>query len=194
VTVGTGNHAAVGESLFSTLRGWYPIEVLHFPWRSGEQVAQKARIQATSARKMRRPPPGYSAAAAGDTSGERFSRLALNDEEVERGLAAGVLAVDTRVRDALRLLAQVDQLPREPEFRQVDGEPALRFSRPSLVEDAAYAVDTAVLAETEALRAQKRLDLLERRVAELERGLMQRLSAQARGAVRYATRRVSRRS
>jgi hypothetical protein len=191
VTVGTGNHSVAGARLLPILRGWYPIEVLHFPWRSAEQVERKAGIQAESTNKMRKPPPGFSTVDDG-ASGERFSSLALDEDEVERGLAEGTLAMDTRVRDALRALARVERLPPEPEFPRLTDVPALAFPRPSLVEDAAYAVDTAVLAETEVLRAQKRLDRLERRVAELESGLIPRLSVRARRAARYAKRAGSR--
>src|SRR6266567_896239 len=40
VNVGGGNHEAFGPGL-SPLRGWYPIDVLHFPLRTREQCERK---------------------------------------------------------------------------------------------------------------------------------------------------------
>src|SRR5262245_37613814 len=40
VAVGRGNHTSVGTS-HVPLRGWYPVEVLHFPFRDSEQAGQK---------------------------------------------------------------------------------------------------------------------------------------------------------
>ena len=39
-----GNHALVG-SPFAPLRGWFPVEVFHFPLRTAEQTAHKAYLQ-----------------------------------------------------------------------------------------------------------------------------------------------------
>lgn len=190
VTVGGGNHAVAGPDLLPALRGWYPFEVLHFPWRAPEQVVRKARVQVDSARKMRRPPRGVQEALASGDAGEWFAGVALDETAVGRGVAAGNFAYDTRLRDALRALAGVDVLPRVPDFPGVARSPSLEFPRPSLVEEAAYAVDTAVLTEAEVLRAQKRLDGLEMRVAGLERGLGPRISSQVRSVARRALRKV----
>ena len=40
VRIGRGNHEAFGDGLFP-LRGWYPIEILHFPVRSLEHCRRK---------------------------------------------------------------------------------------------------------------------------------------------------------
>ena len=179
IAVGAGNHSVAGGQ-FATLRGWYPIEVLHFPWRSAEQVTRKASIQAGSRAKMRRPPRGYEVALRSGTLDEWFASLAVSEDALERGLAEGSLAVDTRLRDALRLVAS-GPLSSSPLFaRPRDGSQRLEFPTPDLVDEAAYAVDTGVLAEAEILRAQKRLDALDERIATLERRFVPRVMRRLR--------------
>jgi hypothetical protein len=103
----------------------------------------------------------------------------LQAEVIERGLAEGSLVLDTRLRDALRVLAgaEAEPLPAaDAHFALPDQDsPRLRFSRPSVVEDAAYAVEAAVLGEADAVRLQRRLDELERRLVLLERSSWRRL-------------------
>ena len=94
---------------------------------------------------------------------EHYESLVISDEELERGRAEGRLVVDTRLRDALRLLRAPDGgylLPADA--------PALAFPTPTLVEDADYAVEAAVLGEADVVRLQRRLDTLERRLATIE--------------------------
>ena len=55
VVVERGNHS-LGEARFVPVRGWYPIEVLHFPIRSHEQYARKAAQQVAAFAKN---PRGY---------------------------------------------------------------------------------------------------------------------------------------
>jgi hypothetical protein len=79
----------------------------------------------------------------------------------------GESVVDTRLRDALRALrlpdaAETFALPEE-------GRGRLSFQRPSVVDDAAYAVEVAALGESDLARVQKRLEELEGRLAALER-------------------------
>src|SRR5438132_3584837 len=79
----------------------------------------------------------------------------------------GDVVVDTRLRDALRALrasegAEAFALPD-------GGESRLTFPRPSVVDDAAYAVEVAALGESDLARVQKRLEELEGRLAALER-------------------------
>ena len=68
-------------------------------------------------------------------------------------MAEGRLVVDTRLRDALRAVAAGET-------------PA--FPIPTLVEDAEYAVEAAVLGEADVVRLQRRLDELEKRLHTLE--------------------------
>ncbi len=103
-----------------------------------------------------------------------FASLVVDDEALARGLAAGTLEIDTRLRDALRALASGE-----------DG--SLRFEHPSVPDDAAYAAEASVLEEIDGIvRAEARAEALETRLAELERGPSTRLRARARRLRRAA--------
>jgi hypothetical protein len=159
-----GNHALV-DSPFAPLRGWFPIECFHFPLRSVDQCAHKAELQGSAfAKHISRPPTAYHAdmyeALHSGRIGEYYQALVVSDDEVERGLAEGRLVVDTRLRDALRTVSG-------------GGKPA--FPLPTLVEDAEYAVEAAVLGEADVVRLQRRLDELERRLQTVEQRLPRRV-------------------
>ncbi len=165
IRVTRGNHALV-DSPFAPLRGWFPVECLHFPLRSVAQCEHKAELQgAAFAKHIARPPTAYHAdmyAALGSGRiAEYYEALVVSDEELERGVAQGRLVVDTRLREAL---AQVRDA----------AAPALRFPLPTLVEDADYAVEAAVLGEADVVRLQRRLDELERRLQTVEARLPRR--------------------
>ena len=165
IRVTRGNHALV-DSPFAPLRGWFPVECLHFPLRSVAQCEHKAELQgAAFAKHIARPPTAYHAdmyAALGSGRiAEYYEALVVSDEELERGVAQGRLVVDTRLREAL---AQVRDA----------AAPALRFPLPTLVEDAEYAVEAAVLGEADVVRLQRRLDELERRLQTVEARLPRR--------------------
>ena len=184
VVVRKGNHSVEGVPL-QPLRGWSPVEVLHFPWRSSIHATQKANhfSPETMYHVMGL---AHEAQAAGDL-GERYDAFVIDDHTLERGLAEGSLVEDTRVRDALRVLAGVGEVSADMSKRRfavVSDASALTFARPTVVDDAAYAVDLAVYAEAELVRAQRRLDDLEQRVAALERGLGHRLVRTLRRVVR----------
>jgi Glycosyl transferase family 2 len=180
VTVEPGNHGLYGSSL-RPLRGWYPIEILHFPWRSRDQAAQQAEkwIGGTTAptgsagvhegKQNVYQLRGYEALLAGRFN-EHYASQCVDDEALERGMEDGSLVVDTRLRDALRVLGS-------PEFRVPTTHPrlTLTFPRPDVVDDAAFAVDVAVLGEANLVRLQRRLDGFEQRVAALERRFPSRL-------------------
>jgi hypothetical protein len=161
-----GGHAVRSTDL-QPLRGWYPIECLHFPLRSPPQVERKGRAWGDAVAKFyaseavaRAPGTAYhalqhEAAARGEVEGY-YASLAVAPEEIEAGLAAGHLVEDTRVRDAIRTIRE-------------GGVPA--FPRPSTLETASFAVEAAVLAEADVVRTQRWLDDLERRLARVERRL-----------------------
>ncbi len=158
--VGLGNHVLVEPRLL-TLHGWYPLEVLHFPIRSLEQCRRKnlAIYEALGDRRRGDHIEAVQAHARGRMQ-EYYQSLEVDDQELERGLAEGTLVVDTRLRDAMREIVRA----------QGEGQtPSLRFPRPSVVEEAAYAVDVALLGETDVVRARRHLEELERRLAALER-------------------------
>jgi hypothetical protein len=159
-----GNHA-VADSPFTPLRGWFPVEVLHFPIRSVEQTAHKAEIFGTAfERHVARAPTGYHRtmfqALRNGRIDEHYASLLVDDDELERGRVDGRLVIDTRLRDALRTIA-------------AGGTPA--FPVPTLVEDAEYAVEAATLGEADVVRLQRRLDELETRLLTLEGRLATRV-------------------
>lgn len=192
-TVGRGNHTVEGTGLIP-LRGWYPIEVLHFPLRTQAQFERKAAVwHSTPTVRFHEAHRAASEAVEAGRSAETFGALVVDDAQLERGLADGSLVLDERLRDALRRLAGVDRLepvgdPASTRFSLPSpGGTPLRFPLPTVVEDAAYAVDVATLGEADVVRAQRRLDVLEERIAELERrptARLGRLVGRAVGRVR----------
>jgi hypothetical protein len=182
-----GNHAVI-DSPFAPLRGWFPVEVFHFPIRSAEQCAHKAELQGHAFETyVQRPPTAYHAAMfealRSGTIRDYYESQVVGDEELARGEAEGRLVVDTRLRDALRTLRDDTggyTFPRDAA--------ALAFSLPTLVEDAEYAVEAAVLGEADVVRLQRRLDTLEKRLLSLELRLPTRvyrkLSRTAKRALR----------
>src|SRR5438093_6786811 len=164
VVVGRGNHEV--EAALVPLRGWYPIEVLHYPLRSRAQFEHKASFYASSEgiRFHEAHRIAHEALSSGRER-ETFEALQVPDDELERGLAAGTLVRDERLRDSLRTLASSSPVPTHGARFALPsaGEAGLRFLRPGVVEDAAYAVEAAVLGEADLVRAQRRLDELDAR-------------------------------
>ena len=167
VEIERGNHNAEAPGL-EPLRAWHPIEVMHFSFRSLAQLERKARGGWLRS-------PGYEAtghrllldeAFRSGTIAAHYSSFAVDDKALEGGLAEGRLAVDTRLRDALREVRADDGtfvLPGE--------ERRLTFPRPTAPEDAAYAAEASVLVEIDGIvRAEDRVRALERRLDTLEKG------------------------
>jgi hypothetical protein len=176
VSVLGGNHDAVVPGL-APLRGWYPIEVLHFPIRSRQQFARKYRYwrQATELDPMAHPlrPIAADAVAAPDAAYE--SRV-VDGDALDRGLADGTLALDTRVRDALRLWRQEGR----PGFVVDARPPDLRLQGPD--EEAAFVREVAALAERDASeKLAGQVERLEQRLAVLERSPEARVRARLEG-------------
>ncbi len=182
VEITEGSHGVLGTT-FQTLRGWYPLEVLHFPIRTAAQLDRKGRVWGSAVAKFYEsrdvpvaPGAAYHALAHLDAeqgrSGEAFAALTLEPEAVRAALERDLLSEDTRVRDALRAIA-------EP-----GGRPS--FPRPSPVDDAGFAVDAAVLAEADVVRSRRRLDELEQRIAQLESRPAARAERRLRGLARRA--------
>jgi hypothetical protein len=177
IEVTRGNHALV-NSPFAPLRGWFPIEVLHFPVRSLAQCEHKAELQGNAWKHIERTPTAYHAqmfeALEKGTIADYYASLVVDDAEVEQGVAEGRLVVDARLRDAL---AKVH-----------DGKP-LAFETPSLVDEATYAVEAATLGEADVVRLQRRLDTLEERLAAIELRLPNRVYRKVVGPIKRALRR-----
>ncbi len=168
VRVGRGNHEAFGEGLLP-LRGWYPIEVLHFPLRTLEQCMRKYVAQYDALRKNpEKGTPGIVADAHDAFVVGRpedfYGRFLVDDEELERGLESGELAIDTRLRDGLRAARS--------------HEPVV-FARPTPADDAVSAGETSVLTESDlGIALGARIDTLEARLERQERGVLSRVRSE----------------
>jgi glycosyl transferase family 2 len=169
VNVSIGAQRLIDSGLVP-LRGWYPIEFFHFPVRSLEQCERKYAHQQTGPGQT--PSPYYDRVRALIDEGrldEVWESLVVDDPALERGLQEGSLVIDTRLRDALGALREGKQL---------------EFPRPTVVDEAAYAVDVAALGEADVVRLQRRLDTLEQRLVTVERRPSVRIENKLRGAAK----------
>lgn len=180
VRVGRGNHEAFGTGL-RPVRGWYPIEILHFPVRSLEHCRRKYVTQfAALERNAEKGIPGHMADAyrayrAGELE-DFYAPLVVDEERLARGLGDGSLVLDTRLRDALRSLGF-------GETASATGGPA--FGRPAVEEAARYASESSALQESDlGLALGARVDALERRIGRLERRGLSRVRTAVRGGRR----------
>ena len=166
VRVGVGAHGVESRTL-RQLDGWTPFELLHFSVRSAEQArrkfANRAGFWATDAHG---PGPFVEHAHAEIVArgAEAYYRsLVVDETTIRRGLDAGQLLRDVRLRDVLRALRDGDGTS----FRRSDARPAV----PLLGELRAplFAHEVAMLDATEATRLHRRVDELARRVEAVER-------------------------
>src|SRR4051794_31177701 len=166
VTVLPGNHRVEGEHL-QPLRGWYPIDVLHFPIRSLEQCAERyVRWSVLAPSRFRTA--AHDAHRDGRIGGFYESHV-VDDEAFAKGRADGTLAVDNRLRDGVRALRA--------------GRP-LTFTDDAV--DSAYLSELAALADTDPhVLAQQKADELDARLAALQqrhsRRILRTVSARVRG-------------
>jgi Glycosyl transferase family 2 len=174
-----GSHSVTAPGLVP-MRGWYPLEVLHFPMRTPGQLERKGALWGSAIEKFygsqevaAGPGAAYHALAFADSesgrSGAVYEQLAGTDGERSAAVASGELVEDVRLRDALRRVAA--------------GAP-LVFARPSPADDAGFAVDAAILGEADLVRVRRRLDELSQRVSALEARPSARLGRRLRSAVR----------
>jgi hypothetical protein len=174
VSVSIGAQRLIDSQLVP-LRGWYPIEFFHFPVRSREQCERKYSYQQTGPGQT--PSPYYDRVRALIDEGradEVYESLVVDDASLDRGLDEGTLVLDTRLRDALRTISEGKQPT---------------FPRPTVVDEAAYAVDVAALGEADVVRLQRRLDTLEQRLLTIERRPAVRIEGKLRGAAKKLLRR-----
>ena len=165
--VEAGNHNVEAPGLLP-LRAWHPLEVLHFSFRSAAQLERKARGGWLRNR-------GYEPTLHQLLLDEAFREgrvdafyetFAVDGATLEQGLADGTLALDTRLRDALRTLRDDDGAYPLPGAGQ-----RLAFERPSAADDAAYAAEASVLVEIDGIvRAEARVRALEERLRSVEQG------------------------
>ena len=179
VRVERGNHDAHAAGLYA-LRGWLPIEVLHFSFRSVEQVEKKGRggWWIEPAPDLAEHITRLGRAAAEGQIADHLGSVTIDDHALERGLEDGTLAIDTRLRDALRTIRTADggfalPVPSAPSI--------LEFGHPTPLEDAELAAETAPLLEIDGVvRAADRVEALDVRLAGLEQGPLAGLRRLAR--------------
>lgn len=175
VTIEAGNHDATGNGL-EPIRAWHPIEVLHFSFRTESQLERKSRGGWLRSADYE---PVLHQLLLDEASREHrldefFDSFVVSDEALARGVADGTLAVDTRLRDVLRVLRN----PCDDGFRLPDGHHRLQFPTPDVREDAMYAGEASVLVEIDGIvRAEQRVEAMERRLAALEHEPLHRLGA-----------------
>jgi Glycosyl transferase family 2 len=149
VEVRTGNHRVVGPGL-EPLPGWYPIDVLHFPIRSFRHFSEKY-LRWWELLQTKFSEAAYEAQRAGRLD-DLYRSYVVDDDELAQGVADGTLAVDTRLRDALRALRA--------------GE-AVRFAEATV--DASYLSELdALVAGDPHVLAEQKAEALEARLAAVQ--------------------------
>ena len=165
VIVSRGNHEVAGTP-YHVLPGSHLVEVLHFPFRTQEQSVRKFLNKDDHAKLNLRGDLArlHQVHNRGEDS-VFFEQIALDRDEIDRGLEAGVLVSDTRLRDRLRRLH--DGCPQSEGVKpESDTTP---FLRTTFDWELRSAVDIAVLAEANEVRIARRLDDLGLEVASLQR-------------------------
>jgi hypothetical protein len=151
VTVARGNHDVEGEGLV-LLRDWVPLEILHFPIRGHRHLLDKYSLTRAGHRLAGTDlvPKHVAKLAQSLVEGpeDLYRELLVDDAALERGLANGLLSMDTRLRDTL------------------SGE-AVPSASPA--DDVAFAEEIDVmLAMDSAVRLEERVDAFENRLAAVE--------------------------
>ena len=100
VVVMRGNHKVRAGGLVM-LREWFPVEVLHFPIRTREQMRRKfTRLQFS--RGFQNPHGRETGATIQRDEAAVFFRFLVRDDDLAAGLSCGSLTRDVRLRDSLR--------------------------------------------------------------------------------------------
>lgn len=185
VTVVTGNHRALGRAL-EPLPGWYPIDVLHFPIRSLRHFTEKY-LRWWALLQTQFSEAAYHAHRSGQLR-EFYAAHEVDDEALAQGIAVGSLAVDTRLRDALRVL-RTEHSPDGRAFALPPRADNLTFANAAV--DAPYLSELAALADADPhALAQQKTDDLEARLE----ALAQRYSARIVNLVTKQGHQVSQKS
>jgi hypothetical protein len=170
VEVLAGNHRAVGRGL-DPIRGWYPIDVLHFPIRSLRHFTEKY-LRQWALLQTRFGETVHEADRSGRLR-ELYEAYVVDDFVLAKGIGEGTLAVDTRLRDALRSLRAKE--PHGPGAFELQP----RAERLSFVD---AAVDEGYLSEVAALEdgdpyahAHRKAEDIEARLAAIENGSFTRI-------------------
>jgi hypothetical protein len=150
ISVHFGSHLAHSPTL-APLRDWYFADVLHFPFRTQAQYERKGVRRAHGDKPLGQYVRAHRAHEE-HRVGDLYRQLVVDDDVLERGLREGTLVVDTRLRDALQQGAAVEG---------GGGGSALAETRTVL--------EGSALREADLVRLQRRLDLLDARLASVER-------------------------
>jgi hypothetical protein len=151
VEVLPGSNRVSGQGL-DPLPGWYPIDVLHFPIRSLEHFTEKY-LRWWALLGTRFSKAVHEAHSRGALR-EFYDTYVIDDDALATGVADGTLAVDTRLRDALRSL-------------RAEPSRALRFSDPAV--DKGYLAELALLEDGDPhAHAQRKAEDLEARLTVIE--------------------------
>lgn len=143
IRVRFGSHRVVSDTLMP-LPAWHPADVFHFPYRTRAQYEEKTVRRARGDKPLGQYVKGLQAKEQGRIE-DVYSKLVVDDEALARGVAAGSLVVDTRLRDGLR----------------TPGSTAVESPEPR------FALDEAALRDSDVVRLVRRLDELRTRVAAL---------------------------
>lgn len=152
ITVRFGSHRVISRSLLP-VPAWHPADVFHFPFRSLDQYERKTFRRAHGDKPLGQYVRGLQAREQGRVENV-YESLVIDDEALARGIGAGSLVVDTRLREALRLL-RLDRAPGAAP-RGEDGA------------QARYALDEAALRDSDVVRLARRLDELRTRLDAVE--------------------------
>jgi hypothetical protein len=164
IVVRHGAHRVENAALPPLLH-WHPFDVLHFPYRSRAQYERKTARRAHGDSRLGQYVRGFHAREEGRLE-DVYEAMTVDAERLRRGVCAGVVVVDTRLRDAMRVLEQPggERSPTEA-FRldaSVDVAPVEATSRDAVV-------DAAAFRDAEIVRLVRSLGDMEVRLAEVER-------------------------
>jgi glycosyl transferase family 2 len=157
IRVRFGSHR-VESSRLSPLPAWHPVDVFHFPFRSLDQYERKTVRRAEGDKPLGQYVKGLQAREQGRVESV-YGLLVIDDDALARGVAAGSLVADTRLRDALHALRRDGRfaLPSRDGANVAppvaDGDARTRF-----------AGDEAALRDSDVVRLARRLDELRTRL------------------------------
>jgi hypothetical protein len=167
VIVFHAGYSVVGKGLLP-VPGWYPFDILHFPYRSVAQWLEKTTRRAHGDKPLGIYVKGYVAREEGRVE-DVYGSVDVDDSTVDRGHELGSLVVDTRLRDVLRGLhgGSPNSTLR---FRVPKNAGIGSGAPPAPEEHDAALTDLTALSDATLVRLQRRVDDVAVRAAALERG------------------------
>jgi hypothetical protein len=162
VTVFHAGYGVVGDGLV-VIPDWYPLDNLHFPYRSVDQWVRKTTRRAFGDKSLGIYVKGH-AARQGDRVDEVYARVEVDGATLTRGLETGLFVGDTRLRDALRALED-ETGPAGFCLPDAPGVAARTCSTADRHDDAV--VDMLAFQDATLVRLQRRVDALAGRSARL---------------------------